>query len=51
MSKQSQIDKALAALDAEIAVLQLAKSALLRQQTKAVRKPRAVAPKDEKQAS
>lgn len=46
MAKQSQIEKAIAALDADIAVLQAAKARLLQQYTKAqVRRPRVV-PKD-----
>lgn len=43
MAKQSQLDKAIAALFADIAVLQAAKARLVAQQEKApVRRPRAV---------
>jgi len=47
MSKLSQLDKAVASIEADIQVLQAAKARLIAQQVKAKPKPRAVV-KDEK---
>jgi hypothetical protein len=51
MSKQTALDKAIAQIDGEIAVLQAARERLMRQQPKTPKRPRAVdAPVGEKTA-
>jgi hypothetical protein len=52
VAKQSQIDKAIAAIDLEISVLQAARARLVAAQAKAMpRRPRAVKPKAEERTA
>jgi len=48
--KQTQLEKAIASIDADIAVLQAAKARLVQQQAKAPRRPRVVKPVRQEQA-
>lgn len=52
MNRKTAIEKAIEAIDADIAVLQLAKAKLLQQQKpQTTRRPRVVPAKDEKQSA